>query len=156
MYTFQTFKNPRYKKEVTGHSPHRFPLKERLKCNRFRSPHVLPEHRLKYLTSYDAEKYWNLCQDMQNLGVVGSKSMSVPAKVLLFLMRLRQGHSFQYLATLFDYEMESHLSDIFWEIAPRFFSEKNQTVKMWQSNISDQEFDQFIQTLIDELNPLYK
>ena len=148
----------KYKKGQPGmtYHPHHYDLKSRRSKNSWLHPEILPASHIKYRTTLDLEQYWRFCELLAQNGVTNGKCMSIPAKALLTLNRIRLGSSLEHLATLFQVDEPQFLNDTFWEVAMILYNNTNDIQRMWIENITDCEKDRFIESYFNSLDPLYQ
>ena len=84
-----------------------------------------------------------------------TRSLSLAAQALLFLMRLRHGLSYDFLAINFGVDKRT-VKRFFWKISLVYYESSNATLRMWTENPTDAQKNQFFRQLIQEMDPLYR
>ena len=117
----------------------RYPLKIRKTTNIYLHPHIMTESHLTHLTSLSPKNFWLTVQRLADQGLQDGKEYSIPSKVLLTLIRLRQGLSYEYLSILVQTEDKKFLVNNFYEVTTLFFQISNSVPRQWASRISERE-----------------
>ena len=87
-----------------------------------------------------------------NLG--DTRSLSLAAQALLFLMRLRHALPYDFLAINFGIT-KTVVKEIFWKISLIYYESSNATLRMWTENPTDDQKTRFFLRLSQEMDPLY-
>ena len=102
------------------------------------------------------EQYWRFCDLLKENGVTDGKILSIPAKALLTLNRIRLGTPIEYLAVLFQISDTGFLNDVFWECAMILYNNSNAIPKLWLEDMEDTEKNKFFESYFNRLDPLYQ
>ena len=105
------------------------------------------------------KQFWEVVDVFENHGVTPGDKLTVAAKTLLFLLRMRQGLSYMLLKTLFDIESDQSVHDAFWQLCTIYYHKNNPVAQIWcepNSNAEVLKRKAFFSSLIETMSPLYK
>ncbi len=139
------------------YSPHRWPRSQVKLKNVFANPFMMEEHNLKSFTGLTALQFWTLVDTLGSTGIrPGKPGLSLPAKVLLTLMKLRKGLDNETLSFLFG-TTKSNISNNFWRISIHLYDVENPIPRLWSKpGLTNEEIDEVFDQLKAEEDPYFK
>ena len=141
---------------VLKYNPHRWPMEERTDINVYRNPHVLPVEQLQYLSGVRPEYFWELCQKLEEKDLPTKCNLSIPALLLMVLMRIRHALPFEFLTIMYNFS-RSKLIDVFWIYALSLYSSSLHLQQLWSKpDVTDEELDRVFSQLYQRTGVLHR
>ena len=130
---------------------------ERRDKNKYCHPEMLPETYLRYLTGSRPIEYWIFCDTCLNDGMHETKTFTIPVRVLIFYMRLRQRKTIQEIAVLYDYNNLTEIESQFMETLVIYFAHSNELPRLLASpTLSDDDKDDLFEEIMEDVSPMHR
>ena len=104
------------------------------------------------------KQFWETVLLFENNGVTDGETLSAAAKTLMFLLRMRQGLTYNLIQTMFDYGKKDDLIDWFYQMCTIYYSKNNPIPQLFNQTGEEDGTKRkvFFRSLIESMSPLYK
>ena len=149
----------KYTKGAGGGMPfsaHRWPLANTIDANKMRRPWLMSEEEIREYTGLNVYNFWHLVDILRMSGVKDKPTMSLPALVLMYRLKIYQNLAHGFLSKLMSISKRK-VSMYFWLAALMHYANANKAIKMWSDpGTTNVEKDIKYQEMFDNMDPLYK